>query len=194
MYVLKSRLTGKGRQRTTNKLTLDSTPTVNGKNSCRLALSNVICEKCWLSTQRLSLFVYSIYILGTIIVCVDHKTVTADPVLAKVHSKLTFLNATLLLAHIVVLLTVDLCINHVLMLSMNQSPVRQIDTANEFIWSLAVCAAGNFRCSSTGQCLPQSYRCDGTAQCINGEDERDCCEYASMICENSRHWFWEIQK
>ena len=33
------------------------------------------------------------------------------------------------------------------------------------------CRSNQFRCSSSGRCIPMSWKCDGDNDCPNGEDE-----------------------
>ncbi|XP_071492134.1 sortilin-related receptor-like [Diadema antillarum] len=65
------------------------------------------------------------------------------------------------------------------------------------------CSGSDFRCLTSGTCVPYWWKCDGYDDCGDGSDEYDCIDYTTIApgscgsgeftCDNGRciPWYWE---
>nr|XP_053632333.1 low-density lipoprotein receptor-related protein 1B-like [Cherax quadricarinatus] len=62
-------------------------------------------------------------------------------------------------------------------LSMEVTPevsVRLVDVFHQYMWVREICSEIQFKCKSSGECIPRLWVCDETKDCRDSSDEENC--------------------
>lgn len=60
------------------------------------------------------------------------------------------------------------------------SPRKHHSDGAASLADIHVCLPSQFKCTNTNRCIPGIFRCNGQDNCGDGEDEKDCREWAGM--------------